>query len=874
MPLTIEQLRKATPDIRKGAAAEFKKRSFRGQGTEDLSRNSAYQNVNRLHSMLDDPKYKNDIQVKWLADGLKAVGEAIADGKNVERAEKLLSADNMDGVSLREHMIAFKRLYLTNPDDPKYIRDEEERDQLQELFRRTAAGLGITFGMDVPDEFLAEAESVRREGEKVSAEMEKLAAEERRARARPNDPVAAASRELENRRAVRAARQAEWPNALQWIDKAKEELLTPAQGRNAEEKKEAAVKAYAGIFAARMIVNTEGGSKSYLDMAMDPQEHQKLQQQLAGSELFRDFVERTGAEELGRLLKSGHGGNVEKSFRSYLLNADRLGDRKEVGSGLLDRYMPSALERTEALQKKIAAPGFAELDGDRQLELYAELMATRASVSSVRGKKSTLKRPVLKKGLQEEYKRLTTEPMRGILREAMKAQNFRAAALKGHGGAMDDLFRAQVRADGMSGETPERLAVQRRYELTRKKEDERLLDKKADESRRFCLPVTSPRFQPTYAERRKDLSDILSRAIPPETKKAKLAEYLLLQQMCVRDGDGVPVPDAPIMDPEGLNRGAAALAASPMMGRFAAKLSMDGELQGLLREDKADKLAGYFRKNVAARTIPAGELLSLEGALLPTVGERMAALGKIVAEPATALTAVGGKEKIPPKARAAMEMGVLYQKIDDRRVKSEDTMSRSLLRDVARDMRKYDLWYAEREDFKKFVDGFGDKKLDNIAESPEIGPGLFNGEIIKWETNNPEPPRLRARRLIGDLEADAGQMLQSGAYSEKLPEMAARKMLIGKALAQYGNDEKGLISALSEQKLREGTAQLLQNQEFRTMCSSRQPEQLARLVQGDMVELGKAFGRGKEAQPPEAVQGEIQKAEELEKPEHQVQPLQ
>ena len=200
---------------------------------------------------------------------------------------------------------------------------------------------------------------------------------------------------------------------------------------------------YAEIIGTRRSVNAERNKPDLLKRGMDPAKAREEAKKLAECSAFQDFCKANPAA-VRSAAASGHGGALEEDFKKYVLNLDHIPE------DVPQSFMPSAKERTEVLQKKINDVGFQGRSQSEQDSLYRELMATRASVNSLRGEARTLEATVDAKKLDSVRSELAksrglSEILSGADRPAL-----RKAALKGHGGALEDMVK-----EGVMGRTVE-----------------------------------------------------------------------------------------------------------------------------------------------------------------------------------------------------------------------------------------------------------------------------------------------------------------------------------------------------------------------------------------------------------------------------------
>lgn len=233
------------------------------------------------------------------------------------------------------------------------------------------------------------------------------------------------------------------------------------------------------IAAHRRAVNAPRNDKSTL-MTLDctAETVQKWEEKLRNSTGFNNFLETMNFDELTALASEGHGGKLEDKFKEYVKKSP------EIPDDVPDEYMPTAKERCEILKKHIQSSTFANSSRSAKLNIYSELIAARAAVDSIRNNKDSLN---VRLSTERLHKARLQFRQAGILKTALsRAMELRdgrvakAAATSGHGGALEDLVRMQIREMGKSAEQG------------------------------FQLSAVPERYLPTYAQRRADLKELLN----------------------------------------------------------------------------------------------------------------------------------------------------------------------------------------------------------------------------------------------------------------------------------------------------------------------------------------------------------------------------
>ena len=143
-------------------------------------------------------------------------------------------------------------------------------------------------------------------------------------------------------------------------------------------------KLYAELLATRSAVSAVRGNAKSLNGTVDPVKLSQEREKISKSSAFQAFLQdstRSAAVRAAAL--TGHGGALEDEFKDYVQNLDVM------PQDVPDRYMPTAYDRIEALQKKIREPDFPQKEN--AADLYVELIAAREAVNAQRGKSDTLK---------------------------------------------------------------------------------------------------------------------------------------------------------------------------------------------------------------------------------------------------------------------------------------------------------------------------------------------------------------------------------------------------------------------------------------------------------------------------------------------------
>lgn len=231
------------------------------------------------------------------------------------------------------------------------------------------------------------------------------------------------------------------PTAYDHIEAINKRIKSDDFALMSDEKK---TELMAEIIASRTAVGAERKKPDTLKKKFNAKEMNKTYNTLKNNAAFKSFV-ASNADAVKTAALSGHGGLVEDKFKEYILNLDHIPE------GVPDKYMPTALERTEKLKEKIAACN----DPGRVKVMTQELIATRMAVNSTMGKKDSLKVPLKADRLNAEYKKLGDNETFKSYQETKGLDGLKAAAGKrGHGGELEKDYMKHVvdktvQADGI-----------------------------------------------------------------------------------------------------------------------------------------------------------------------------------------------------------------------------------------------------------------------------------------------------------------------------------------------------------------------------------------------------------------------------------------
>ncbi len=199
--------------------------------------------------------------------------------------------------------------------------------------------------------------------------------------------------------------------------------------------KEPAFDDLCAVFAARTEANAERDNIDGLKAAkISKGKVDFVKGSFAKNHLVQEYFEQNGAE-VKRLIKKGHGGELEESFKKFLLNQPA---GKLENDPALQRYMPTYSQRIKALQKKAKT-----LQGNESLETMAEITILRNMAKTQRKKKARLEKTIACDAS------LSLSKSVDILANKTAFNRLAVEALgdlqSGHGGAMVDTMRRAAR---------------------------------------------------------------------------------------------------------------------------------------------------------------------------------------------------------------------------------------------------------------------------------------------------------------------------------------------------------------------------------------------------------------------------------------------
>ena len=227
------------------------------------------------------------------------------------------------------------------------------------------------------------------------------------------------------------------PTAYERIEALKKKIsgINPT-AENADEL----VSACAALLGARRSVGAKRKTPDSLKINVQTKEAKDFSDKLRNCKAFKDFVKKN--PKLVKDITSAkhtHGGELEEKFKEYILKLDKIPE------GVPKEYMPTALERCEALKKKINSSEYRSKTPDEKKGILKELIATRAAVNSIRGDKKSLEPTVDADKLNEIRKMLDeSAAVDDFLLRGASLEDLKDLATTGHGGALDDKLKEDI----------------------------------------------------------------------------------------------------------------------------------------------------------------------------------------------------------------------------------------------------------------------------------------------------------------------------------------------------------------------------------------------------------------------------------------------
>lgn len=461
--------------------------------------------------------FQNDPAENSVLGNIKLLSETLAkypqDKQMTELGERL--ADIMAGVAgTQDEGLVNRKIELLRPylhgiylskivNDNTKVKDEKEHAALKKQLQYVAAGLGFYEGFDITQE---QKDNIARNDIQGRRQVhEERQQEEESARRKAVEGKSALNVLDEHKAALgKLPKSFRGPNAV-------------SQEEDARQKLEALC---IDILATRRAVEAQRNNKSALAKAtIDPELLHSYKNEFSQSGSLAGFFKSMSYKDLHSLATSGHGGAMEDKLTAYVKD-----DLSAIPADTPYHYLPTARQRTEALQDKMDRLSFKNSPPGEQRKLYIELLATRAAVNSKRGDKTTLDKKLNGKILKEEREKFSKEPLHTALVRVTemgdKQQASYNAALSGHGGALEDRLRAELR----------RMAVEK--------------------DNGYKLQNVDPRFAPTAEQRYADIQALMNAKKLSDPEKLRLTTEAGMLQEMINDGKGTE----PLANIESLNR--------------------------------------------------------------------------------------------------------------------------------------------------------------------------------------------------------------------------------------------------------------------------------------------------------------------------------
>ena len=457
----------------------------------DPAKNSVMGNVKLLYDNLVElqkqDEFKNRFEVTSLKNYLGSLVGAF-EGKYSEEDANM---------ALRNAHAELSSFYSSTT-GVKKIKNEEERKKMSNLVEYVAVGLDA-------DSFLNNKDIHTTEEQKSNvAKMKEQGAKE------------VAEETLDEEYASK--------KAVNFLDEYKADVLKEPKSfsgskirRDAEEaasRFRIMGKAY-DILATRRAIEATRNNKAGLEKAtVNRTLKDNIRKEMIKNKALEEFMMNMPYKDLRSLVSSGHGGALEDKFAEHLKKGI-----DHIPADTPAYYMPTAKERIEGLKAKMDNFRFQkQTSAGEQRDLYIELMATRAAVNSKRGDKSSLSPTVDPKILEEKREMLKKEPLKtALIRATLENTPAKEAAYKaamdGHGGALEDLVRKEVRNMACEKESG------------------------------YKMQDVDERYAPTYDDRRNDLKAMIKSATLSDNEKfravVELGKLDAAQNETHRKGDEV-----------------------------------------------------------------------------------------------------------------------------------------------------------------------------------------------------------------------------------------------------------------------------------------------------------------------------------------------
>lgn len=422
---------------------------------------NAYENIAMLYTGLQEysKALKNaalDVpeEVTKISKTMRILGKALrgntqdVSGRDLNEAEESISNG-----TLEQEMGSLLEKLKTGEG---IVADEPVRKNLTELLQRCGASLEMKT-LDIPEEY---RENAMRINDKIKLSKIEAAREEEEANVREKkedrpDPAAQAAEERRRRQDAKIQgiwdyEDGETPTARAYIDAMRRKIGSPEflSMDNVEQK-----KLVMSVLAARMAVNAARNNKgSLLDTPLGKDAFREAYDKVSGSEGINAYLDNwTGMYLQGRMMQKGHGGVFMDDIKNWL-NAKDTVSRNFVP----EYFMPSALDRTNRLINDIR--GTEDITNEALYNNVVGIFAARRTVNAERNNKATLSGKLEPSSLDDSLKLVKAD---GTLKRFVEENRDALIALskqRGHGGAMEDLYRKHLAAmDTLPADVPRHL---------------------------------------------------------------------------------------------------------------------------------------------------------------------------------------------------------------------------------------------------------------------------------------------------------------------------------------------------------------------------------------------------------------------------------
>ena len=410
---------------------------------------NAYENIAMLYSGLNayskalkSANIEVPEEVTNIMKTTRILGKAL--GKNTQDVpgKDLNDAEGSIGNGVLEQQMSSLLEKLQNG---QAVADDKVKANLTELLQRCGASLEMK-GLDIPEQYRTDArlvndsikltkiESARKEEEEIAKRTENKQPKENIQDQADQEKIEQQDAKIQD---IWDYEEGESPTARAYIDALRRKIGSPAF---LNMKKDDQNKLLMGVLAARMAVNAVRNKGASLDVPLTKEAFREAYDQVSASPYMKNLLANHTANHLQeRMMQPGHGGVFMDDIKNEL---NRM---TEIDPKFVPQYfMPTALERTAYYINDIKASD--EISND---DLYTDIkaiFAARMAVEAKRNQKDTLSVKPDPYDLENAMKQVKND---GNLREFVENNREALIALskeRGHGGAMEDLYRKHLAA--------------------------------------------------------------------------------------------------------------------------------------------------------------------------------------------------------------------------------------------------------------------------------------------------------------------------------------------------------------------------------------------------------------------------------------------